>query len=512
MKQFRSIREQIDYYIRTYDFHPPRDFNDLLNQFKSIGEKNPDDALPYLHTWKLIEDHENYFVMTCRTGSYHTFYYEIFTTKCAGKFLKVVGWDTFWEFPKVIAPREEIEKIEIPKVKEEIKEILISDIFIPPDYIRIYVDPNHVNELAQSIKEGGQVDPITVVPINYVKDLEKEYGAGAKKYRYILIKGLHRIKAMQSLNQLYIRAIVKYNDYNEEELKSLSEAGLEKQSAYELAKKAKKFRDRGYKEEEIAKIIGKAQSYVSDLLSIAEKNLKEDYKDKEYVLTAFTFNALLELANTKFVEKRRYEFYVKKSIEEFENGRRIFSLEDIRRWSDEYTEPIRKKEEEIKRKLYGEEAPTIQKPIEKQVQQVQLQVEKPISRIPTQEEVKEKEEEYKKKLKEKKKKERTPEEKFNKKIESYKYFYGEEFDSMNAILIKYMKDHNIPFERVQKLQAYYRECNREAWKFSQEKLSKEEKEELNRIFYNIAEKFFKGELKWNSQILFFIQKFKRKRT
>jgi predicted transcriptional regulator len=300
---------------------------------------------------------------------------------------------------------------------------------------------------------------------------------------------------MQSLNQLYIRAIVKYNDYNEEELKSLSEAGLEKQSAYELAKKAKKFRDRGYKEKDIAKIIGKAQSYVSDLLSIAEKNLKEDYKDKEYVLTAFTFNALLELANTKFVEKRRYEFYVKKSIEEFENGRRIFSLEDIRRWSDEYTEPIRKKEEEIKRKLYGEEAPTIQKPIEKQVQQVQLQVEKPISRIPTQEEVKEKEEEYKKKLKEKKKKEKTPEEKFNKKIESYKYFYGEEFDSMNAILIKYMKDHNIPFERVQKLQAYYRECNREAWKFSQEKLSKEEKEELNRIFYNIAEKFFKGELK-----------------
>jgi hypothetical protein len=198
----------------------------------------------------------------------------------------------------------------------------------------------------------------------------------------------------------------------------------------------------------------------------------------------------------KALDQKQYEFHVKKSIEEFENGRRIFSLQDLGRWSKEYTEPIRKKEEEIQRKLYGEEIPSTQKPIEsQQVQQVQLQVQKPISRIPTQEEVKEKEEEYKKKLREKKKKERTPEEKFNKKIESYKYFYGEEFDSMNNILIKYMKDHNIPFERVQKLQAYYRECNREAWKFSQEKLSKEEKEELNRIFYNIAEKFFKGELK-----------------
>jgi ParB/RepB/Spo0J family partition protein len=486
MKEFRSIREQIDYYVRTYKFYPPRDFDDLLNQFKSIGKKNPEDALPFLHTWKLIEDHKNRFVMTCRTGAYHTFYYEIFTGECAGKFLKTVGWDTFWEFPKVIAPREKIEKIEVPKVKEEIKEILITDIFIPPDYIRIYVDPNHVNEIKTSIKENGQVDPITVVPINYVKNLEKEYGAEAKKYRYILIRGLHRIKAMQSLNQLYIRAIVKYNEYDEEDLNSLCETGLEQPSAYELTKKVKKFRDKGYKEEEIAKRIGKDQSHVSRLLDIAEKNLKKDYGDKEYVLTAFTFNALLDLANTKFVEKRRYEFYVKKSIEEFENGRRIFSLQDRDRWSKEYTEPIRKKEEEIQRKLYGEESPAIQKPIESQ--QVQ-QVQKPISRIPTQEEVKEKIKEVRRK------KEKTPEEKFNKKIESYKYFYGEEFDSMNEILIKYMKDHDIPFERVQKLQAYYRECNREAWKISQEKLSKEEKEELNKRFYNIAEKFFKGELK-----------------
>jgi hypothetical protein len=43
-------------------------------------------------------------------------------------------------------------------------------------------------------------------------------------------------------------------------------------------------------------------------------------------------------------------------------------------------------------------------------------------------------------------------------------------------------------------------------------LSKEEKEELNRIFYNIADKFFKGELKWNPKIFIFIQKFKIERT
>jgi ParB/RepB/Spo0J family partition protein len=485
MKQFRSIREQIDYYIRTYKFYPPSDFDDLLNQFKSIGEKNPEDALPYLHTWKLIEDHKNYFVMTCRTGAYHTFYYEIFTGECAGKFLKTVGWDTFWEFPKVIAPKEEIEKIEIPKVKEEIKEILISDVFVPPDYIRIYVDPNHVNEIKTSMKESGQVDPITVVPINYVKDIEKEYGAEAKKYRYILIKGLHRIKAMQSLNQLYIRAIVKYNEYDEEDLNSLCETGLEQPSAYELTKKVKKFRNKGYKEEEIAKRIGKDRSYVSRLLSIAEKNLKKDYGDKEYVLTAFTFNALENLAGMKAIDPKQYEFHVKKSIEEFENGRRIFSLQDLERWSKEYTEPIRKKEEEIKRKLYGEETPAIQtqKPIESQ--QVQLQVQKPISRIPTQEEVKEKEEEYKKKLKEREKKEKSDEEKFEYNFKIISYSHPKRIVS----IIKKILD-GIKIEEKKKLNIneIFRKCD-EALLNS---ITKKSDEEIEKSFRNVIEEILKG--------------------
>jgi hypothetical protein len=108
------------------------------------------------------------------------------------------------------------------EVKEEIKEILISEIFIPPDYLRIYTDPKRINEIALSIEDFGQFTPIIVVPIEYVKDLEKEYPE-AKKYKYILVDGLYRIKAIQLLlKEKYIKAIIRYNDYDEESLKSLA--------------------------------------------------------------------------------------------------------------------------------------------------------------------------------------------------------------------------------------------------------------------------------------------------
>jgi ParB/RepB/Spo0J family partition protein len=412
----------------------------------------------------------------------------------AGKVLKERCDDrhAVYEIPKVKAPKEKIEVVETPEVKAEEMNIFINDVFIPPDYLRRRVNPNRVNEIAKSMKEIGQVDPISVVPMEYVKDIEKKYGVEVKKkYKYILIRGRHRIEAKKLLNNFYIRARVIYNDYEKERLRSFVENTLYGEaSVYEQSIEINRFLNLGMKEVEIAKEIGKSQQYVNRIKKYAE--LKDKFGEKDYVLTILTEGVLEQLFWVYKADPRQLNFMKEKLIKVHESGVEKVDVNDIYKWSDEYTEPIRKKEEEIQRKLYGEEIPAIQtqKPIEsQQVQQVQLQVEKPISRIPTQEEVKEKIKEVRRK------KEKTPEEKFNKKIESYKYFYGEEFDSMNNILIKYMKDHDIPFERVQKLQAYYRECNREAWKISQEKLSKEEKEELNRIFYNIADKFFKGELK-----------------
>jgi ParB-like chromosome segregation protein Spo0J len=223
------------------------------------------------------------------------------------------------------------------EVKEELKNILIDEIFIPPDYKRICVNPRYVNKIAKIIKEIGQIKPIIVVPIKYVKDLEKRYPE-AKKYKYILIDGLYRIKAFQLLKQEYIEARIIYNDYDEEEeIFSSLERQRKPYSVYEIACEAKRFIDNGYPKEFLIEIMDKDETYVYNLLRIANAIFKEDFKDKEYVLTAFTFRALYYLHTIKLSTPEKMPFIVERAFEEFEKGKRKFTENDIRRWLEEFS-------------------------------------------------------------------------------------------------------------------------------------------------------------------------------
>jgi ParB/RepB/Spo0J family partition protein len=425
MKYWDSVRKQTDYYDQHYGhiFHPVASFDELLSMFEKVGKINPEDAFETLNTWKLLEDYENKFIFSCKPRNEGMLISHIIMKYVAGKVLRERCDDrhAVYEIPKAKTPKEKIEVVETPEVKAEEMNIFISDIFIPPDYLRRKVKPNRVNEIAKSMKEIGQVDPIFVVPIEYVKDIEKKYGAEIKKkYKYILIRGRHRIEAKKLLNNFYIRARVIYNDYEKERLRSFVENTLHNEaSVYEQSLEINRFLNLGMSEREIAKEIGKPQPYVNRIKKYAE--LKDKFGEKDYVLTILTEGALEQIYLISIdPDPRQLNFMKEKLIKAYESGVEKVDVNDIYKWSDEYAEPIRKKEEEIKRKLYGEEI-TIQKPIEsQQVQQVQLQVEKPISRIPTQEEVKEKAKEVRRK------KEKTPEEKFNHGLQHAGYFINKE--------------------------------------------------------------------------------------
>jgi ParB-like chromosome segregation protein Spo0J len=218
------------------------------------------------------------------------------------------------------------------EIKEEYMNISINEIFIPPDYKRIYIDKEHLNKIALSILENGQIEPIIVIPIEYVKDLEKRYHK-INKYKYILIDGLYRIKAFQLLKQEYIKARIRYNDYDIERIISSSKEEKEL-SIYEKSMEIKRFIDIGYAEEEIFKRLGIDQTYFSNLSRIADANFKEDFKDKEYVLTAFTFRALYYLHTIKLTTPEKIPFIIERAFEEFEKGKRKFTENDIRRWLD----------------------------------------------------------------------------------------------------------------------------------------------------------------------------------
>jgi len=482
MKYWDSIRKCIDYYFEKYGhlFYPPRDFNDLLNQFKKVEEIDKEDAFPFLHTWKLIENYENRFIMSCRTGGYHMLFYEIFTTKCAGKFLRTVGYDTFWEFPKTIAPKEKekVEVIETPEVKAEEKDILINEIFIPPDYSKRVVNPNHVNNLAISMKEIGQVDPIVVVPILYVKDIEKKYGVEVKKkYKYILIRGRHRIFAKKLLNNLYIRARVIYNDYEEERFRSFVENTLfGRASVYDQSIEIRRFLNLGKKEIDIAKEMGKPQPYINRIKKYSE--LENKFREKDYVLTILTEGALEEVYKISLdPDPRQLNFIKEKLIKAYESGVEKVDVYDIHKWCEEYRELIEKKEKEIQRKLYGEEISTIQtqKPIESQ--QVQ-QIEKPIS-IPKQEEVKEKIKEVKRR-----KKEKTPDEKFEYNFKIISYSHPKRIVS----IVKKILD-GIPIEEKKKLNIneIFRKCEEALLNSAMKKSD----EEIEKLFKSVIEDLLK---------------------
>jgi|GEM_PF-2552381 len=482
MKYWDSISEAEEYYMKNYGhiFHPPRDYNDFVSMWKKIEEINPEDKFDYIDTMILIEDYPNRFIASCKPRN-QLMLMSIIIMRCmAGKVLKdrCTYKEVFWELPKVIAPKEKIEIVKTPEVKAEEKEIFINDIFIPPDYLTIYVDPNHVNELALSMKEIGQVDPICVIPMEYVKDMEKIYGAEVKKkYKYILVRGLHRIEAKKLLNNFYIRARIIYNDYVEERMKSFVENKLlKKASVYEEALEADKLSKLGKTDEEIAKKWRVSRQHINNIKKYAE--LKDKFGEKHYALKILTEEALEDLYwISKDPDPRQFNFMKEKLIKAFESGVRKVNRDDISKWSGEYQELIREKEKEIQRKLYGEEI-TIQKPIESQ--QVQLQIEKPILRIPKQEEVKEKIKEVKRRKKEKSDEERFE---YNFKIISYSH------PKRIVSIIKKILD-GIQIEEKKKLNIneIFRKCE-EALLNS---IMKKSDEEIEKLLISVIEEILKG--------------------
>jgi ParB-like chromosome segregation protein Spo0J len=486
MKFWDSVRKQIEYYEQHYGhiFHPVKDFNELLSLFEEVRKINPEDRFETLHTWKLIENYENRFVFSCKPRNEGMLISHIIMKHVAGKVLvdKCDGKYAFYEVPKTIAPKEKVEVVETPEVKEEVKEIFINDIFIPPDYSRRRVDPNRVNKIALNMKKIGQVDPIVIVPIEYAKDIEKIYGREVKKkYKYILIRGRHRIEAKKLLNHLYIRARVIYNDYIEERMKSSVENTLlKKASVYEQSLDFNILLKLGKTEKEIAEKWGIDRSYVNKIKDFAR--FKDDFEEKDYVLTILTYEALEKLYWIKVSKDiRQYNFIKERIIKAYESGVRKIKPKHIFEWCDEYKKPIEEKGKEIQRKLYGEEIPAIriQKPIESQ--QVQLQIEKPISRIPKQEEVKEKIKEVKRKKKEKSDEERFE---YNFKIISYSHP-----KRIVSIIKKILDGIQIEEKKRLNINEIFRKCE-EALSNS---IMKKSDEEIEKLFRSVIEEILKEE-------------------
>ncbi|HFI0632262.1 TPA: ParB/RepB/Spo0J family partition protein [Streptococcus suis] len=147
---------------------------------------------------------------------------------------------------------------------EELRTIKISDIHPNPYQPRIHFDEKKLEELAQSIKENGLIQPIIVRKSSVIG---YELLAGERRWRASQLAGMTEIPAILkelSDDDLLYQAII-------ENLQRSDLNPIEEATSYQ------KLISKGLTHDEIAQIMGKSRPYISNLLRLL--NLSEQTQE-----------------------------------------------------------------------------------------------------------------------------------------------------------------------------------------------------------------------------------------
>jgi ParB family chromosome partitioning protein len=205
---------------------------------------------------------------------------------------------------------ETIEKISISKLQEN------------PYQPRIEIKKEEVEELANSIKENGLIQPIVVH-----RD---------KQGNYIIIAGHRRVEAHKLLGEKFINAIILKNQNSIQLAKKAIIENLQREDLdlIETAIALKRYKEEFNKTyEEIGKEIGKTKGYISQILSVLNlpdeiiKDIKDNKSTKDILslnmLNSYTkkkFNMLNKLLNNHNIEAKEQLKKVKNEILELYKG------------------------------------------------------------------------------------------------------------------------------------------------------------------------------------------------
>ncbi|HFU3843035.1 TPA: ParB/RepB/Spo0J family partition protein [Streptococcus suis] len=147
---------------------------------------------------------------------------------------------------------------------EELRTIKISDIHPNPYQPRIHFDKEKLEELAQSIKENGLIQPIIVRKSSVIG---YELLAGERRWRASQLAGMTEIPAIVkelSDDDLLYQAII-------ENLQRSDLNPIEEATSYQ------KLISKGLTHDDIAQIMGKSRPYISNLLRLL--NLSEQTQE-----------------------------------------------------------------------------------------------------------------------------------------------------------------------------------------------------------------------------------------
>lgn len=147
----------------------------------------------------------------------------------------------------------------------ELKEIKISRIVPNPEQPRMFIDGEKLQELMNSIKEHGVVQPVVVRPV----------GTG----KYELIAGERRWRACKELGKEFIPALVKnYNDLEASAIALIENIQRENLNALEEAQAYSRLMDEfGLTQEDVSQRLGKSRSFIANMVRLL--NLPGEIKD-----------------------------------------------------------------------------------------------------------------------------------------------------------------------------------------------------------------------------------------
>jgi ParB family chromosome partitioning protein len=166
-------------------------------------------------------------------------------------------------------------------------EIELTKLRPNPDQPRKVFDEEKIKELANSIDQHGLIQPISVV-----SDPENHDG-------FMIVAGERRYRAHQHLAKTTIAAIITKG--NPDEIALIENIQREDLSPIDQAEGlANMMVKHGYKQEDLAKVIGKARTTVTELLSL--NTLPDEIKNECRTSDVASKSALIEIVRLGNVE------------------------------------------------------------------------------------------------------------------------------------------------------------------------------------------------------------------
>ena len=168
-------------------------------------------------------------------------------------------------------------------MKKEIRQINLNSINPDPTQPRKDFDEEELQELANSIKQNGLLNPITVKSNN---------GDG----EYTIIAGERRYRAHQILDEESIECIV-FTGKNGKELQLVENINRKDLNPMEVVNAYRSYLDAGHTVEDLAMVVGKPKNIISWLL-----NLENCRPDVQHMVSHNQMSMVVGISMSKLTE------------------------------------------------------------------------------------------------------------------------------------------------------------------------------------------------------------------